>query len=146
MSAFLPILLQKSFGADERNFLGPLTRFVRSDVRDHIVLTKIGHGPSYRRYSALQRQGSLKINFREIFGVVLFSTFATVSAPNEPAAAAPACRLLGGRHSSFPARSAFPEGHDFCFYHGSGYLTARTAACAVIPCLQIMKTCTLEGG
>jgi hypothetical protein len=49
-------------------------------VRDHIVLAKIDHGPSYRRYNALQRQGSLKIDFREIFGVIRFSTFATVSA------------------------------------------------------------------
>jgi len=73
-------MLQKSFWTDQRKFLGPLMRFARRDVRDHIVLTKIDHGPSYRRYSALQRQGRLKINFREIFGVVLFSTFATVSA------------------------------------------------------------------
>jgi hypothetical protein len=40
----------------------------------HIGLAKIDHGPSYRRYNALQRQGSLKINFREIFGVIRFST------------------------------------------------------------------------
>jgi hypothetical protein len=30
-------LLQKSFGADERNFLGPLMRFVRRDLRDLIT-------------------------------------------------------------------------------------------------------------
>jgi hypothetical protein len=59
-------------------------RFVRDDMRDYIVLAKIDHGRSYRRDSALQRQGSSKINFREIFGAVRFSTFATVSARNGP--------------------------------------------------------------
>ena len=49
-------------------------RFARGDVRDHIVLH---HRPSYRRYSGLQRRESPKINFREIFEVVRFSTFAT---------------------------------------------------------------------
>jgi hypothetical protein len=55
-------------------------RFACGDVRDHVVSHKNDHGPSYRRYGALQRQRHLKINFREIFGVVRFSTFATVSA------------------------------------------------------------------
>jgi hypothetical protein len=45
---FVPIVLQKSFLADERNFSGPLMRFVRDDVRDHIILYKSDHGPSYR--------------------------------------------------------------------------------------------------
>jgi hypothetical protein len=31
--SFAPILLKKAFPTDERNFLGPLTRFVRRDVR-----------------------------------------------------------------------------------------------------------------
>jgi hypothetical protein len=31
------ILLQKSFGGDERNFLGPLMRFVRSDVTSLLI-------------------------------------------------------------------------------------------------------------
>jgi hypothetical protein len=44
----LQILLQKSFLADERNFSGPLMRSARGDVRDHIVLHKNDHGPSYR--------------------------------------------------------------------------------------------------
>jgi hypothetical protein len=52
---FAPIVLKKSFLGDERNFLGPLMRFVRGDVRDHIVSHKNDHGPSYRRYRALQR-------------------------------------------------------------------------------------------
>jgi hypothetical protein len=47
------ILLQKSFWGDERNFLGPLMRFVCGDVRDLIVSYKNNHGRSYQRYSAL---------------------------------------------------------------------------------------------
>jgi hypothetical protein len=41
----VPILLQKSFWGDERKFLEPLMRFTRGDVRDHIVSSKIDHGP-----------------------------------------------------------------------------------------------------
>ena len=52
---FAPIVLQKSFLGDERNFLGPLMRFVCGDVRDLIVSHKNDHGPSHRRYRALQR-------------------------------------------------------------------------------------------
>ena len=66
--SYVPILLKKSFLGDERNFLGPLMRFVRG---------KNDYGPSYRRHRALQRQRRLKISFREIFGIVRFSTFAT---------------------------------------------------------------------
>jgi hypothetical protein len=40
------IVLKKSFSPDERNFLGPLMRFVRGEVRDLIVSPKNGHGPS----------------------------------------------------------------------------------------------------
>ena len=39
------ILLQKSFWGGERKFLEPLIRFTRDDVRDHIVSSKIDHGP-----------------------------------------------------------------------------------------------------
>jgi hypothetical protein len=56
-------------------------RFVRRDVRDHIAYQKNGHGASCQRYRASQRRSRLKINFCEIFGVVRFSTFATLSAP-----------------------------------------------------------------
>ncbi len=77
---FVPIVLKKSFLGDEQNFIGPLMRFACGDVRYHVVSHKNDHGPSYRRYGALQRQRHLKINFRENFGVVRFSTFATVSA------------------------------------------------------------------
>jgi hypothetical protein len=45
----VPIVLKKSFLDDERNFLGPLMRFARGDVRDHIVSHKNDHRPSYRR-------------------------------------------------------------------------------------------------
>jgi hypothetical protein len=55
--------------------------FARGDVRVHILSQKNDHGPSYRRYRALQRSRRLRINSREIFGVVRFSTFATVSDP-----------------------------------------------------------------
>ena len=48
-------MLQKSFSGDERNFLEPLMRFARGDVRDHIVSHKNDHGLSHRRYGALQR-------------------------------------------------------------------------------------------
>ena len=51
-------------------------RFARGDVRDRIVSHKNDHGSSYRRYRALQRSRRLRINPREIFGVVRFSTFA----------------------------------------------------------------------
>jgi hypothetical protein len=49
------IVLKKPFFGDERNFPRPLMRFVRGDVRGHIVSHKNDHGPSYRRYRALQR-------------------------------------------------------------------------------------------
>ncbi len=77
---FVPIVLKKSFLADDGNFLEPLMRFSRRDVRAHIGSHKNDHGPSYPSYRALQRRTCLEINFREIFGVARFSTFATVSA------------------------------------------------------------------
>ncbi len=43
---FVPIVLKKSFLTNDRKFLGPLMRFVRGDVRDHIVTPKIDHGSS----------------------------------------------------------------------------------------------------
>ena len=46
MSAYWRIVLKKSFWGDERNFLEPLMRFTRGDVRDHIDSSKIDHGPS----------------------------------------------------------------------------------------------------
>jgi hypothetical protein len=55
-------------------------RFVRRDVRDLIAHLKNGHGASYRRHRVLQRRSCPKFDFREIFVVVRFSTFATLSA------------------------------------------------------------------
>src|SRR5258708_322307 len=74
------ILLQKSFWGAERKFLEPLMRLAPLDARDLIVSQKNDHRPSYWRYGALQRWSCLKYCFREIFGVVRFSTFATKSA------------------------------------------------------------------
>ena len=45
-SAFPPIVLQKSFWSDERNYLEPLMRLTRGDVGDHIDSSKIDHGLS----------------------------------------------------------------------------------------------------
>jgi len=56
-------------------------RFARGDMRDHVIPHKNDHGASHRRYGVLQWRSRLKINFCEIFGVIGFSTFATISAP-----------------------------------------------------------------
>src|ERR1700690_2925882 len=82
MSALEGIVLQKSFWVDQRKFLGPLMHFALGDVRGHIISRKNDHGPAYRRYGPLQRQILIKIDFREIFGIVRFSSFATQSATN----------------------------------------------------------------
>ena len=42
----VPILLQKYFWGDERQFSGTLTRVARGDVRDHVVPRKNDHGPA----------------------------------------------------------------------------------------------------
>jgi hypothetical protein len=76
----VPVVLQKSFLAGDGNFLEPLMRFARGDVRVHIGSHKNDHGPPYPSYRALQRRRRQKIDFREIFGVARFSTFATLSA------------------------------------------------------------------
>ena len=62
MSASGQIVLQKSFGGDNRNFSGPLMRFGCGDMRDHSVSHQNNHGASYRRYAVLQRRSWLKIN------------------------------------------------------------------------------------
>jgi hypothetical protein len=59
----VPILLQKSFLGDERNFLGPLMPFARGDMRDHIVSHKNDHGASQGLYAVLQWWIRLKISF-----------------------------------------------------------------------------------
>ena len=55
-------------------------RFVYGDVRDLNVSHKTDHGPAHWRYRALQQWRRLRICFREIFGIVRFSIFATISA------------------------------------------------------------------
>ncbi len=75
-----PIVLKKSSWGDDQNFSGLLMRFARGDMRDHIVSHKNDHGASYECYGVLQWRSLLKISFCEIFSVVQFSTFATLSA------------------------------------------------------------------
>src|SRR5437868_3045284 len=84
MSAPQLIVLQNSFWGDDQNFSGPLMRFARGDMRDHIVSHKNDHGASYRRYGVLQWRSRLRMRFCEIFGAAQFSTFATQSAKSSP--------------------------------------------------------------
>jgi hypothetical protein len=42
---FAPIVLKNSFWGDVRIFLEQLMRLTRDDVRDHIISSKIDHGP-----------------------------------------------------------------------------------------------------
>src|SRR5438045_7377728 len=79
MSAIGAIVLQNSFWGDDQNFSGPLMRFARGDMMDHIVSHKNDHGASYERYGVLQWRSRLRISFCEIFGAAQFSTFATQS-------------------------------------------------------------------
>jgi hypothetical protein len=89
-------VLKKSFWGDDQNFSGPLMRFARGDMGDHIVSHKNDHGPSYRPYRALQREERLRIDFREIIGAARFSTFATLSAQNGHGAMSKKSRPKGG--------------------------------------------------
>jgi hypothetical protein len=85
-------------------------RFVRGNVRDHIDLGKIDHEPLQPLYGALQQWRYPKVNFREIFRVVRFSTFATVSAPLRHAEAGPGCLFIGvDRSAPGPMRSMLRE-------------------------------------
>jgi len=79
MSAIEWIVLKKSFWGDDQNFSGPLMPFARGDMRDHIASRKNDHGAPYGRYAVLRRWSQLKMSFCEIFSVVQFSTFATLS-------------------------------------------------------------------
>jgi hypothetical protein len=67
-------IVAKVFWGDDRNFLGPLMRFARGDMRDHIVSHKNDHGASYWRLRNTAVAELAKINICEIFGVVRFST------------------------------------------------------------------------
>jgi hypothetical protein len=70
------ILLKKSFGGDERIFLEPLMRFVRSDVRGHVASQK--NERSYRRYGASQRRSCPKISICEIWRRSIFDFFDSI--------------------------------------------------------------------
>jgi hypothetical protein len=74
--------------------------FARGDVRDHIVSHKNDQGASYGRYAVLQWWSRLKISFCEIFGVVKFSTFATLSALFGPDVSSRRCPFLGAERAS----------------------------------------------
>src|SRR5258705_6091622 len=74
------MLWKKSYWADERNFLAPLVRPTRGDVRDHIDSHKSDRRSSCLSYKGLQRRKQRKTDLREIFGAAEFSTFSTVSA------------------------------------------------------------------
>jgi hypothetical protein len=81
-------------------------RFVCGDMRDHIVSCKSDYGASCRRYGVLQWWSQLKINVCEIFGLVRFSTFATISAQNGHADAV-ATRPLSGAKRKTSSRSEY---------------------------------------
>jgi hypothetical protein len=72
-------VLKKSFWRDDQKFSGLLMRFARGDMRDHIVSHKT---TTELRMSATKHAmvEPAKNHFYEIFGVVQFSTFATLSA------------------------------------------------------------------
>ena len=71
-------------------------RFACGDMRDHIVSYQNDHRPSYWRRRALRQQERLRIDFREIFGLLRFSTFATISARNGHAEVSWRCPFIGG--------------------------------------------------
>jgi hypothetical protein len=104
-------------------------RFARGDVRDHIVSHRNDHGPSYRPYRRLQRSRRLKIDFREIFGVVRFSTFATVSAQSGRNRRVGECPLLRDERTSIirGLMSAHEQLRHFAVYG----LTSNEAASPV---------------
>jgi hypothetical protein len=77
--AYGSILLKKYFGGVERNLQELLLRFLRSDARDYITSPKNDHGASYRHYGASALRNRPKTDICEIFGVVRFSTFSTLS-------------------------------------------------------------------
>ena len=73
------IVLQKSFWGGEQKILRAADRFRTRRYEGPHRFTQNDHGASYRRCGVMQWRRRLKINFCEIFGVVQFSTFATIS-------------------------------------------------------------------
>jgi hypothetical protein len=76
----VPIVLKKFFLGDERNFLGPVMRFVRGDVREPHCFAQKRPRTIVSALQSVAAVEAAKISFRKIFGIVRFSTFATVSA------------------------------------------------------------------
>jgi hypothetical protein len=114
-SAVPSIVLKKSFWGDQRKFLEPLMRFARGDMRDHTVSHRIDYCASYRRYGVLPRRSRLKIKFCEIFGVVRFSTFATLSPQQQTSISAQYANPLLELSCALPrsrAKPSFPP--KFC--------------------------------
>ncbi len=54
-------------------------RFVHNNLRDHVASQKNDHGHLYWRYGTSERRSCPRISIYEIFGIVRFSTFSTVS-------------------------------------------------------------------
>ena len=71
----VPIVLKKSFFADDLKFSGLLARLSRCGVRDHINYSKNDRWRSYRFYRALQRLKSPIRYICEIFGAPRFRVF-----------------------------------------------------------------------
>jgi hypothetical protein len=68
-------IVAKVFLGDERKFLEPMMRFTRGNVRDHIASSNIDP-----RISVMAPKSDAAAEIREIFWVVRFATFATISA------------------------------------------------------------------
>jgi hypothetical protein len=66
----VPILLQKSFLSDERNFLGPLLRFVCGDVRALIV----SHKTPETFASALQSVAAVEASKNPLWRIFLYGS------------------------------------------------------------------------
>ena len=100
--------------------LGPLKRFVCGDVRDLIVSQKTDHGPAHWRYRALQQWRCLKICFREIFGTVRFSTFATISAKSRALCGPQSIGQAGNALPNFPFfKRSVPENEPGSSFRGT---------------------------
>jgi hypothetical protein len=73
-------IVAKSFWDDERKLLEPLMRFTRGEVGGLYRFIQNRSRVSVVALKSDATARSPKINFREIFWVVRFSTFATISA------------------------------------------------------------------
>jgi len=80
-------------------------RFASDDVRDHIVCRKNDYEPSYALYGASLRWKGPKIDFREIFGVDRFSTFATQSYWKRTSSSTPGTNAALGTDPGGPRRA-----------------------------------------